>query len=51
MLGPWRGTFAWQPEIARLEVPPLAREAIMHLGLLGAVGEISFDAIQIRAAK
>jgi len=51
VLGPWRGTFDWQPEAARCEVPPRAREAIVRIGLLGAVGEISFDKIELRVVK
>jgi protein-L-isoaspartate(D-aspartate) O-methyltransferase len=50
-LGPWRGTFDWQPESQRINVPPKAREAILRIGLLGAVGEISFDAIKLKAVK
>ena len=49
--GPWRGTFDWQRQTAVIEVPPRAREAIVRIGLLGAVGEISFDAITIEAAR
>jgi len=48
-VGPWRGTFDWQPETARIPVSRLAREAIIRIGLLGAVGEISFDDVQLRA--
>jgi protein-L-isoaspartate(D-aspartate) O-methyltransferase len=47
-LGPWRGTFDWRSESKRIAVPPRAREAIVRIGLLGAVGEISFDAIELR---
>ncbi|MHC4177827.1 MAG: protein-L-isoaspartate(D-aspartate) O-methyltransferase [Planctomycetota bacterium] len=50
-IGPWRGTFSWQPETRQIDVPRQAREAIMRIGLLGAVGEISFDAIDLKAAK
>ena len=50
-LGPWRGTFDWQTESKRIAVPPKAREAILRIGLLGAVGEISFDAIELKAAR
>jgi protein-L-isoaspartate(D-aspartate) O-methyltransferase len=50
-LGPWRGTFDWQPETKKIDVPQKAREAIIHIGLLGAVGDISFDAIDLRAVK
>ena len=31
-------------------MPPQAREAIIRIGLLGAVGRISFDAIEVKAA-
>jgi len=51
VMGPWRGTFSWQHETARCDVPPRAREAIIRIGLHGAVGEISLDAIQIKAAQ
>jgi protein-L-isoaspartate(D-aspartate) O-methyltransferase len=47
-LGPWRGTFDWQPESRQFNVPPKAREAILCFGLLGAVGEISFDAMEMK---
>ncbi len=50
-LGPWRGTFDWQIETKRINVPPKAREAILRIGLLGAVGEISFDQIELRAVR
>jgi protein-L-isoaspartate(D-aspartate) O-methyltransferase len=49
--GPWTGTFDWQRETRRLEVPPRAREAIIRVGLFGAVGEISFDDIELKATK
>ncbi len=47
----WRGTFDWQSETRLLNVPQRAREAIMYIGLLGAVGEISFDDIKLSAVK
>jgi protein-L-isoaspartate(D-aspartate) O-methyltransferase len=50
-LGPWRGTFDWQTETKTLKVPPKAREAVMRIGLFGALGEISFDEIVIQAMK
>ena len=50
-LGPWRGTFAWQTETKRINVPQKAREAVIFIGLLGAIGEISFDAIELRPVK
>jgi len=51
LLGPWRASFGWQREVARFNVPPRAREAIFRIGLLGAVGEISFDGIEVKAVK
>ncbi len=50
-IGPWRGTFGWQRKTGRSKVPPHAREGIVNIGLLGGTGEVSYDAIQIRAAK
>lgn len=50
-VGPWRGTFDWQGETRQIKVPPRAREAVLRIGLLGATGEVSFDEIQLRAAK
>jgi protein-L-isoaspartate(D-aspartate) O-methyltransferase len=50
-LGPWRGTFDWQTETKRINVPAKAREAILRIGLLGAVGEISFDQIELEAVR
>jgi protein-L-isoaspartate(D-aspartate) O-methyltransferase len=49
-IGPWRSTFDWQQEQAVLDVPIRARTAIVRIGLLGAVGEIAFDAFQLQAA-
>ena len=51
VMGPWRDTFSWQEETARFDVPARAREAILRIGLAGAVGEISFDDIQLKAVK
>ena len=48
--GPWTGTFGWQREVKRIEVPPRTREAIICIGLFGAVGEIAFDDIEFKAA-
>jgi protein-L-isoaspartate(D-aspartate) O-methyltransferase len=50
-LGPWRGTFDWQSESRRINVPQKAREAILYIGLLGAIGEISFDAVQLKGIR
>ncbi|MEX2558346.1 MAG: protein-L-isoaspartate(D-aspartate) O-methyltransferase, partial [Pirellulales bacterium] len=51
IVGPWRGSFAWRRERELLPVPPRAREAILRIGLLGAVGQLSLDAIELEAAK
>jgi protein-L-isoaspartate(D-aspartate) O-methyltransferase len=48
-LGPWRGTFPWQQDRAMLTVPIKAREAVLRIGLLGATGELSLDAIELRS--
>jgi protein-L-isoaspartate(D-aspartate) O-methyltransferase len=50
-IGPWRGTFDWQKETRRVEIPPRARECIVQLGLLGATGEIDFDGFEMTAGK
>ena len=51
IMGPWRGTFAWRQQSATIEVPLRAREAIFRIGLLGAMGEISFDGIELEADR
>jgi len=51
VVGPWHDTFDWRRETVRINVSRLAREAICRIGLLGAVGEISFDDIQVEAVK
>jgi protein-L-isoaspartate(D-aspartate) O-methyltransferase len=48
-IGPWRGTFGWQTENTSLRVPPRATHAIMRVGLFGATGELSIDALQMKA--
>ncbi len=50
-VGPWRGTFAWQTQSRVVEVPRQAREAIVRIGLLGAVGEISFDDVRLESVE
>ena len=51
ILGPWLGTFSWETEKKRIDVPPRAREAILRIGLLSTVGELSVDDIQLTAVK
>ncbi len=47
-LGPWRGTFEWRGEQDTLTVPTAAREAIVHIGLFGATGELALDRVELR---
>ena len=49
-LGPWSGSFPWQRQRVRLAVPPRARLAVVGIGLFGAVGEISFDQLEVHSA-
>ena len=48
---PWRGTFDWQKEKAVINVPGPAREAIIRIGLQGALGELSLDNIEVKAVE
>jgi len=50
-IGPWQGTFDWREITVRERVPPKAREAIVHIGLFGATGELSVDDIRVRAVR
>jgi protein-L-isoaspartate(D-aspartate) O-methyltransferase len=50
-VGGWRSTFDWQTDSKRINVPPKAREAVLRIGLLGAVGEISFDKFELKPVK
>jgi protein-L-isoaspartate(D-aspartate) O-methyltransferase len=50
-VGPWRDSFDWQQVHEKVRVPPRAREAVVRIGMNGATGQISFDAIRIRAAE
>jgi protein-L-isoaspartate(D-aspartate) O-methyltransferase len=47
-VGPFDGTFPWRHEDKVLRVPPRAREAILRIGLLGAVGELSIDDFRLQ---
>jgi protein-L-isoaspartate(D-aspartate) O-methyltransferase len=46
-VGPFDGTFDWRREDQTLDVPLKAREAILRIGLLGAVGEIALDDLRL----
>ncbi len=48
-IGPYVGSFDWREEFAQLPVPLRAREAIVRIGLLGAVGELSLDDLRMQA--
>ena len=46
-IGPWRGTFEWKRVNRVVKVPPRAREGIVEIGLLGGIGTVSYDDVQI----
>lgn len=50
-VGPWHGTFSWRTQSKIIEVPRQAREAIVRIGLFGAVGEISFDEVTLERVE
>jgi protein-L-isoaspartate(D-aspartate) O-methyltransferase len=47
-IGPFTGTFAWKQQMGTIRVPLRAREAILRIGLIGAVGELSLDDLRLR---
>ncbi len=50
-VGPWRGTMDWKRETAKIKVPGDAREATIHIGLFGAIGEADFDEVEVKMTK
>lgn len=50
-IGPFVGTFGWQRSERLIRVPLKAREAILRIGLLGAVGELSIDDVRLSSAN
>lgn len=50
-LGPWQGTRDWERFTRTLKVPLRTREAIVRVGLLGAVGEMSVDDVTLEAVE
>jgi protein-L-isoaspartate(D-aspartate) O-methyltransferase len=46
--GPYRGTFEWKRVTDKLAVPDKASKCIMHVGLLGGLGEFDIDDVSIR---
>lgn len=51
MVGPWRGSFAWERQTSKLKVPLKTRGALVRIGLLGAYGELSVDGVEIGPAN
>ena len=50
-VGPFRGTSAWSEREKEFDVPVNTKEAIISIGLFGAVGRVSFDNIRITPIK
>ncbi len=50
-LRPWTGTFPWRLVNEKVRVPTRAREAVVRIGLSGATGKMSVDAIRIQGAN
>ncbi|MCA9246231.1 MAG: protein-L-isoaspartate(D-aspartate) O-methyltransferase [Planctomycetales bacterium] len=46
-VGPWMGSFDWREESKSIDVPQNAREAIVVVGLLGGIGELSLDSLRM----
>jgi protein-L-isoaspartate(D-aspartate) O-methyltransferase len=49
-IGTFSGTFPWREEVGQIRVPIKARESIIRIGLLGAVGELSLDDLRLQVA-
>ncbi len=47
-VGPFRGTFDWKRVTEKVKVPAKATKCIMHVGLLGGVGEFAIDDVSIK---
>ncbi len=47
-VGSFAGTFNWREESGRIRVPLKAREAILRIGLLGAIGDLSLDDLRLQ---
>jgi protein-L-isoaspartate(D-aspartate) O-methyltransferase len=50
-VGPFFGSFDWRHEVHEIDVPLKANEAIIRIGLLGAVGTLSLDDLQLAAVR
>lgn len=47
-IGPFRGSSDWTRVKKRFRVPIQAREGLLRIGLFGATGELSFDAVLLK---
>lgn len=47
-IGPFRGSADWKQVDKTFRVPGRAREGLLRIGLFGATGELSFDAVTIK---
>jgi len=49
MLGPFQGTKDWHEELQEIDVPSIAREAIIRVGLFGGTGTMYIDDLRVTA--
>lgn len=49
MLGPFQGTQDWHEETQEIQVPSIAREAIIRVGLFGGTGTMYVDDLRVEA--
>jgi protein-L-isoaspartate(D-aspartate) O-methyltransferase len=47
-IGPFRGSSDWKRVKKRFRVPIQAREGLLRIGLFGATGDLSFDAVTLK---
>jgi protein-L-isoaspartate(D-aspartate) O-methyltransferase len=50
-IGPFQANTEWTTEKKTFDVPPLAREAIVNMGLLGATGQFDVDLVELRVPE
>lgn len=50
-IGPFKGTTAWLEKDKEFDVPINTKEAILSIGLFGALGRVSYDNIRITPIK
>ncbi|HBJ33180.1 MAG TPA: protein-L-isoaspartate(D-aspartate) O-methyltransferase [Planctomycetaceae bacterium] len=51
IIGPFKGTRDWRHHSRLVRVPPQSREAIIRIGLFGAVGTADFDSIKVETLR